>query len=280
MFLKEIGIVAKILPFSPRIGGLPFTAHDIKIEEIVDEKPFSTKIKASSFVIANSDVVDSDFNTAASKNSKKLGYNSLNGFFNQIRKAIKSSNRRKYIHAYWPEFDSLSHEYGVGSKKTEKHFKELMQKLERFVESIQNTNTMIIITSDHGFIDTPKDRIIMLEDHPQLKECLTLPLCGEGRTVYCYVHPSKAKDFEKYVKTRLNKFCYMYKSQDLINKNYFGLFKPNQKLFDRIGDYILILKENYVLKDRILNLKRNLHIGNHGGISKQEIIVPLVVVKA
>ena len=35
-----------------------------------------------------------------------------------------------------------------------------------------------------------------------------------------------------------------------------GLFKENPKLFDRVGDYTLILKENYLIKDNILNQKR------------------------
>ena len=73
--------------------------------------------------------------------------------------------------------------------------------------------------------------------------------------------------------------CYLYKSNDLIKKNYFGLFKPNKKLFDRVGDYTLIMKENYVILDSILGEKRCFHIGNHGGVSKQEMYVPLVIIK-
>jgi len=278
MFLKEIGIVSKILPFASRAGDLDLNKF-IDIKKIFNQKCFSDKIKVSSFVIQKKEIIDSDYTLATSGKSKRLSYNSLDGFFRQIKKAVKSSNKQKYIYAYWPEFDSLSHDYGINSKKTEKHFKKLDRKLKKFLKGIEGTNSLIIITSDHGFIDTTKKRTIILKQHPKLEECLTLPLCGEPRAVFCYVHPSKKKQFEKYVKTKLKNICYVYKSEDFIKKNYFGLFKPNRRLFDRIGDYILILKDNYVLKDNILGEKKHFHIGAHGGVSKEEMIVPLIVIK-
>lgn len=114
-----------------------------------------------------------------------------------------------------------------------------------------------------------------------MEECLSLPLCGEGRSVYCYIHPSKVNQFERYVKNSLGRYCWIYKSEYLIKKNFFGLFKPNPKLFDRVGDYILICKDNYIIKDKVSvgEEKKKPHIGHHGGASKEEMLVPLVVVK-
>lgn len=278
MNLKEIGIVSKILPFTSRAGDLELNKF-ITLKDILNQKCFSDKIKVNSFIIQKKRIIDSDYNLATSGKSKRLSYISLDGFFKQIRKAAKSSNKRKYIYGYWPKFDSLSHDYGVNSKKVEKHFKELDRKLKKFLKDIEGTNSLIIITSDHGFIDTTKEKIIMLKQHPKLEECLTLPLCGEPRAVFCYVRPSKKKQFERYIKTKLKNICYLYKSEELVKKNYLGLFKPNKKLLDRIGDYIIILKDNYVLKDKILGEKRHYHIGAHGGVSKEEMIVPLIIIK-
>ena len=280
MYLKEIGVASEILPFSPRFGGPAFSTYGIGIENFLDQPAFSSKIKAQNFSVSHRRILQSDFSKAMSKNAKSLGYESLDGFFRQIKRAINSSNRRKYIYAYWPEFDSLSHKHGVEHKKIEKHFKEIDKRLKSFVKGLKGTNTLLIITSDHGFIDTPPERIIKLEDHPKMKECLTVPLCCAGRITYCYVRPIKTKQFETYVKNKLSKYCYIFKSQELIDKNYFGLFKPNPKLFDRVGDYILIFKENYIIKDEIprKKKKKKQSIGHHGGISKEEMIVPLILI--
>ena len=105
-----------------------------------------------------------------------------------------------------------------------------------------------------------------------------MPLSGEPRAVYCYVRPQKIEQFENYVKTKFKKACKMHKSEDLVKNNYFGLFEPNKKLKERIGDYVLIMKDDYIMKDLVLGEKQNIFIGNHGGTSKEEMYVPLIVV--
>jgi hypothetical protein len=40
------------------------------------------------------------------------------------------------------------------------------------------------------------------------------------------------------------------------------------------------MKENYILKDKIKKIKKKMHIGHHGGVSKEEMLVPLIVINA
>ena len=55
------------------------------------------------------------------------------------------------------------------------------------------------------------------------------------------------------------------------------IYIPKKRAGLPIGDYVLIMKENYVLKDDLLNHKSHNHLGSHGGISKEELFVPLIV---
>ena len=96
---------------------------------------------------------------------------------------------------------------------------------------------------------------------------------------YCYVHPSKTEEFEKYIQTKLSKYCKLYRSEDLIGRGLFGLGKPNPKLFDRVGDYVLMMKPPYIIKDKLLGEHKEIHIRNHGGLSKEEMLVPLIILK-
>ncbi|MBN2458264.1 alkaline phosphatase family protein [Candidatus Woesearchaeota archaeon] len=277
MHLKEIGVVFTTLLFNPRFGGPALSTNGFTVQQVLKAKGISERLKACSYLVTARSIMNSDFTQAISGSSKRVGCNTLNDFFMQMEKSIRSHNRKKFIFAYWPEFDSIAHKNGIGSKQAKKHYDELCRSLERFLKQIMDTKTTLIITSDHGLIDTTKDRMIQLEEHPELLDCLTLPLCGEPRAAYCYVHPSKAERFEAYVKTKLKKYCSLHKSQDLIDKNIFGLSEPDPSLFDRVGDYVLIMKENYIIKDMILKKERDFHIGNHGGVSRDEMIVPLIV---
>jgi len=281
VYLKELGLVSTILHFTARVKSQPLSKSGVKPKKIFTEKSFFDRIKAISYIIHDKTIAYSDFTLANKGKARVLSFkpSSLNGFFMQIKKAIKSSNRRKYIYAYWPDFDTLCHSYGTKSIKTSRHFRAINKKLQSFLKSIKGTDTTIIITSDHGFIDSDKSKLIDLAKHPKLSDAMIIPLCGERRLAYCYVCPSKTKQFEDYVRKNLKHACYLYKSRDLIKKNYFGLFKPNKKLFDRVGDYVLIMKENYVIMDSLLGEKREFHIGNHGSVSKEEMHVPLVIIK-
>jgi hypothetical protein len=39
------------------------------------------------------------------------------------------------------------------------------------------------------------------------------------------------------------------------------------------------MKDNYIMKDLVLGEEQNIYIGNHGGVSKEEMFVPLVVIE-
>ncbi|MBU1631816.1 MAG: alkaline phosphatase family protein, partial [Nanoarchaeota archaeon] len=183
------------------------------------------------------------------------------------------------ILSHWGGFDEICHSEGCSSVKTKNHFLELDKKLSTFVNSIKDTNTTLIITADHGQIDSSKSKAINLKDHPKLKETLRMPLCGEHRFTYCYVYPNKAKQFEEYVKTEMKNICDIYKSSDLIKQNMFGLFESCKELKSRIGDYVLIMKDDYTFKDWLPNEKEFFLKAVHGGTSKEEMNVPLIWIK-
>lgn len=280
VFLKEIGILSMILPFLPRIGGEVFNNKGYDMKDIVGSKSFTSKIKAESYSLLPDYLITGSYTKAMAIKSKILGYktNSFDSLFNTINKIVhKKSNKRKYLYAYWDRLDGLGHKFGVNSKKHNSHFYNIDKKIKKLANKLKGTNSCLLITADHGQMNSSGETIIKLENHPKLKECLTMPLSGEGRVCYCYVHPSKAKDFENYVKTKMSNYCWIFKSEELIKKNFFGLGEVNPNLFDRVGDYILIMKKNYLLKDNI-EFKKKEHIGHHAGVSADEMYVPLIVI--
>jgi len=278
MYLKEIGAVSVILPFATRVGGLSLEKK-VRYEDIYSQKSFFEGLKGESFALKDKNYSDSVYSLLASKGAKRLAFSNLNDFFRQIENTMKKSKKRKFMLAYWAKFDSICHHKGTDSKEALKHFIQLDKKIARLAKSIKDTNTTIIVTADHGLIDTKEEnKIIKLENHPELYETLSMPLSGEPRVVYCYVKPQKTKEFETYIKTKLKNACEMYKSEELIQKNYFGLYEPNEKIKDRVGDYTLIMKDNFIMKDVVFGEEKNNLIGNHGGVSREEMIVPLIVI--
>lgn len=266
VYMKEYGAIMEPLLMRTHCGQVPLDGESFDMKKLLGRKSIFDRVKSESFLVIDNGLMGSKYTEITGGGARRLGYNNLRGLFIQVKKAINSSDRKKYIHAYWPKFDSIFHNKGRDSKKLEKHFKELDREIEAFDERIGRTDTALIITSDHGLIDAEE---VDLDSDEELSKCLTLPLCGDARNAYCYVKPSKIMEFNKYVRNELGECCELYRSEELVENNYFGIKEPDGKLWDRIGDYTIIMKKNYGIK---YGFK-----GHHGGTSKEEMYVPLIV---
>lgn len=277
-YLKELGCVTAVLPFRPRVASSGFNSNIIDVHRLYGHIPLFDLIDRPSYVVAPEWIIHSEFNVAHSGSALLHGYNTLDQCFQNIGDVVKASRQDKYIYAYWPDFDRYSHESGCNSLRVQRHFAELDAAFARLLKDLEGSNSTIIVTADHGFIDTEANRVIQLCDHPVMQDSLVLPLCGEPRAAYCYVHPHKQQQFTDYVSRELVNYAELKSSDMLVEEGYFGSGQAHPCLYDRIGHYVLIMKENYVLKDRLAGESPFVQIGVHGGISAQEMYVPLIVV--
>lgn len=273
MYLKEFGEVASILPYTSKIGkALPQNKFNFP-------PSIAKQINEEQHAIIKKELVNSPFTTALSNNVHMWGIRNFNGLLNKIQKAINFSKNRKYIYAYWGEFDSFSHHYGKDSPNAQKHLRGIDKLLREFAAKIKSKDTLLLITADHGQINTSRKRTLLLNKHALFTECLTHPAAGEPRALFCYVNPQKKQQFEQYVKHNFGKYCTLHAAKELVDKKYFGLFNPHPQLLERVGDYVLLLKENYVFRYFVPGEKEKFHIGNHGGLSEEEMVIPLIKVR-
>jgi predicted AlkP superfamily pyrophosphatase or phosphodiesterase len=272
--LPEYGLVSRFLPFTSAID---WTVLGSDISNSLDVSPILNRMERNHFVVLGEEIIDSVYTKYMSGSAERLGYSNMSEFFNQIRTAAASSGK-SYTHAYWPQLDTISHMLGIQSAEAKDHLYIFDKALQVFVEQLQGTNTTLIITSDHGFCDVVEEKSVFTRDHPKLMESLTLPLCGDTRTAYCYVRPTKVNDFERYVSDNLGEICEMHQSQRLIDDEWFGLFEPSPRLAKRVGDYTLTFKEGYAILNCFPGLEPALMSGHHGGVTEEEMKVPLVVI--
>jgi len=276
-WLRELGTVAAILPFRARLGGPAFGELGVDPRRIFDQAPLVERIGTEAHLVMPRDIVDSDFTRAYAGSAVRRGFTSLEELVAQVTALITQSHERRYIYAYWPELDALAHEHGVGSDEVARHLGELDRAFARLLESAAGSESVLIVTADHGFVDTTPATRLRLADHPALAETLMLPLCGEPRVAYCYVSPAARGRFEGYLRRHLSHCLQWFPSEALVERGYFGEGAPHARLAERIGDYTLIMREHYSLVDRLPGEPDKVHIGVHGGITSAEMLVPLVV---
>jgi len=278
-YLKELGSVATILPFKPRHGGPTYARMGIDPRMIFSWEPFFNRLNARSFIISRRDIVDSDYSVATGGKAARLPYDNLDGCLERIKQVLgRPGSDRQYVYAYWPALDATAHQFGVNSVAAREHFWELDRKIACFAEQAKGSSTVLIVCADHGLVDTRPEQSMSLDAHPELARLLALPLTGEPRAAYCHVRSASRRAFEAYVESAFAAACFCIDSESLVNaEGWFGPGAPHPALLQRVGDYTLVMRDSWTLKDRLPTEKPFQQIGVHGGLTPDEIHVPLIV---
>ncbi|NCF27770.1 MAG: phosphodiesterase [Gammaproteobacteria bacterium] len=277
MWFREIGLVAAPLPFTTRVGGLPLASAGVDARRLFATQPVADALDTRCFIVQRRDLVDTSYTNALRGKAEVRGYRSLQGFFDVVRDIV-NSNDSCFVYAYWPQLDSMCHRFGADDERSREHLRQIDGRFAGFLDSARGSGATVVLTADHGFIDTTPDTRLDLASHPRLADTLVLPLCGEGRAVYCYVDPAKRAQFEAYVAEELGEYCVAMDKQVMLENESFGLGEPHPRLAERIGHYVLLMKDNFVLRDSLLGEgERPVHVGVHGGVSAAEMVVPLIL---
>jgi len=275
-WFRELGSVLAVLPFKPRCSHEPLSHAGISAEALFGHVPVFDRLRVKSYSLCPDWIAQSDFNRAHLGRAEPVPYQDFDDCLTRITRLVHTHDQQKYIYAYWPGFDRLAHQQGVGSDEVSEHFAELDAGFAQLLDRLAGSGTTIIVTADHGFVDIPDQQRILLNAHPVMKSCLSIPLCGEQRLSYAYVRQGKREQFETYIEQHLPHAIELQRSEKLLQDRLFGLGEPHPELLSRIGDYILVMKAGYVIQDPIPGEKPAQMVGFHGGLSAQEMYVPFI----
>ena len=185
----------------------------------------------------------------------------------------------KFIMAYNDNPDGIIHKNGCYSEETKKFILKAEQEFEKMLQELKNTNTLVILSADHGHQDINETIDILELD--EIQECLIIPPTLESRMIGFFVKNNKRKEFEnKFNKMFKDKYI-LYSKEDLLKSNLLGNGNKHKKVEDFIGDYVAIavsdtrIKIGTYLSREIKNSDEKK--STHCGLTKNEMEVPLIV---
>ena len=188
----------------------------------------------------------------------------------RIRK-IASGGGKKYICFSWDEPDREMHTFGAASGKVHNRIRYLNRELEKLAGDLNDS--LVVVTSDHGMIDT---RWIYLEDYPHLAELLERAPSVEPRAAARYLRPGRKLEFEEIFRELFGEEFLLLNREEVLERGLLGSGHPGEKTYDAIGDYLAV-----AIGDASLGWKRRKRakeqIGNHSGLTADEMTVPLIV---
>ena len=187
-----------------------------------------------------------------------------------LRLVHASSRSLTYI--YWGELDKVGHVYGVRSPQ----WCEALRQVESLVAGLVDAlpvDARLLVTADHGMLDTaPADRI-ELDDVPDLTDGV-IALGGEPRMRHVYCRADATADVADAWSQALAGRAEVMTRAAAIDGGWFPDMDP--MLSDRVGDIIAVASGRTVLASQRVDSRASALIGQHGSTTEAEMAVPLL----
>ena len=190
--------------------------------------------------------------------------------FETVRQ-IGAKPGRKFIYAYWNQPDALMHETGCDSVPVRDTLRGLDQSVKTLCETLKDT--LCIVTADHGHINT---RYGFISEYPDLQNAMLRPPAIEGRAAAFYVKATRIKDFPHLFAKAFGDSFLLFSRDEVIQKGFFGAGEAHPRFAESIGDYLAVAVGDVAIAN---SPESRQFISNHGGMTRQEMDVPLIVIE-
>ena len=147
--------------------------------------------------------------------------------------------------------------------------------LEKLMSKLKDT--IIIITADHGAVDIEE---IYLNEYKEIDDCLLRPPSIDSRFVSFFIKEDKKEIFKELITKYFKDNFLIYEKDEFLKLNLLGYGKKHERIDDYFGDFILIGNGNLNIRYTTTSIKSKSLKADHSGITKEEMQVPVIVIKS
>lgn len=175
-----------------------------------------------------------------------------------------------FVYLYERALDHVGHSLGT----TTVQWRTALAAIDSYVERLRQllpADVCLLVTGDHGMIDVPSERQILVEDHPQLMAQVDL-LAGEGRLRQLYTQ--RPDGVAAAWRAVLGDRGDVLTREQAIARNWFG--PVEDRVRPRLGDVLVAMRSDWAVMTKTLPHELTL-VGQHGSLTPEEIEVPLLI---
>ncbi|SEQ50581.1 alkaline phosphatase family protein [Natrinema salaciae] len=210
----------------------------------------------------------------------------LEGFESALRDAFVTADDPSYLYAYLPQIDAAAHAAGTESDEYRATVADVLETVDRSLSTLAAADeagagdTLVLVTADHGHVDTDADRAVDLESFEAVTANLQRHANGDpvryaGSPRNAHLHLRDGDDIRERVRSELAAAldARVFTADEVRERRLFGDCDESDTFRRRLGDLVVSHREQavwYGSDPAKLEL-----IGMHGGLHPDEMLVPL-----
>jgi predicted AlkP superfamily pyrophosphatase or phosphodiesterase len=243
----------------------------------------------ASYVLAHGEYTPSTYSDIVYAGATPVGYRTLPEALVNLRLLLAEQRKPTYYVLYFDRLDALCHEYGPNAPQVDAELDTFLTTLERQLLGQLDGgrgDTLVLLTADHGQSETHPLRTIYLNTHPDFagferflktdRQGKPLVPAGSPRDFFLYVRDELVEEAHDFLARRLVGRAVVYRTADLIAAGFFGAAPVSEAFLGRVGNLIVLPYRREAVwwyeKDRF----EQKYYGHHGGLTPQEMEIPLL----
>lgn len=289
VYFRELDTVIQTLPFLPITPEDLIRLHNPPDGLLFDQQTiyqYFSENNIPSFIFLHNTYSNSLYNQTASLGSTKvLPYRGIADYMVMLRKLVREVRGPAYFYAYWAGVDSYEHMFGPDSDEVKAEMRSVSHMIqEEFVNKIpkeEGEKIGILLTADHGQVETNPQTTIYLDEYTELTQSFMISQngrailpSGSARDIFLHIKEDKIDFVIFFLNEHLAGKVKAFSMQEFLDRGVFGMGKMHPELLNRIGNVLVLPEGNGTAWYRFLPEHRLEFCGLHGGMSRDEMLIP------
>ncbi len=275
-YLPDRDLCAVTLPFAERGTRRSLRELGVPVSELLPLPSLWPRLTHRPLTLLPAPVSASVYSRWACGETAVYGYLDLDDAFATVLEAVSGVEETTFNYLYLPQYDGLCHERGI----TDPHVRDLLLELDRRLGDLAAAlagTARLVITADHGLVDTPTGRRILLaEDDPLLPLLRSAPSAERTAPVF-HCRPDAAAAFAAAFGERLGDRFALLAPEEAAALGLYGPEPLSAVMRERLGSYVGVAPEPVQLLARMPGGGEPFLTAVHGGLSPAEMLVPLIL---